>query len=227
MPTLRLAKEEYVINRSLLKTTLHYSWASAMQQTCLHIGKVLVQGAVNPLGVESIAAFNAVNRVDDFAFTPQQSIGSSMTTFIAQNRGADNKERIKKALHFGMILENLYGILIGIIVFIIAKPVILLFLPSKDSVALPLAVMYLTYMSFFYILPANTNGIQGYFRGMGKMKVTLQSTFVQMLFRVIFAYILAHRFGFSGIAFACFGGWIAMLLYELPILYRSLQKNKS
>jgi len=99
VPTLRLSKKELVIKRHLLKITVRYSWATAMQQTCLHIGKVLVQGAVNPLGVESIAAFNAVNRVDDFAFTPQQNIASSMTTFIAQNRGAGNKERIKNGYY--------------------------------------------------------------------------------------------------------------------------------
>lgn len=226
VPHLRLTRKEFVIKKHLLKITVQYSWASAMQQTCLHIGKVLVQGAVNPLGVESIAAFNAVNRVDDFAFTPQQSIASSMTTFIAQNRGAGNTDRIKKGFRFGMLLENIYGILIGIVVLLLAKPVLSLFLPDAESSALSLGILYLTYMAFFYLLPANTNGIQGYFRGMGQMRVTLKSTFVQMFFRVIFAYILTPRLGFSGIAFACFFGWIAMLLYEVPVLIKYKRQNR-
>lgn len=221
IPILKLKPKDIVVKRHLLKITVEYSWASAMQQTCLHIGKVLVQGAVNPLGIQSIAAFNAVNRVDDFAFTPQQSIAASMTTFIAQNRGAGNNERIKSGFRIGMLMEYTYSICLGIIVLIIARPVLQLFIPDADSSALRLGVVYLTYMAFFYLLPAATNGIQGYFRGMGKMKVTLNSTFVQMLFRVIFAYILAPRLGFSGIAFACFIGWIAMLLYEVPQLLKS------
>lgn len=96
IPILRFTKKEIVLDRILLKNTVNYSWVTAMQQTCLYVGKVLVQGAVNPLGVDSIATFNAVNRVDDFAFTPEQSISSGMTTFIAQNRGAKKTERIKK-----------------------------------------------------------------------------------------------------------------------------------
>jgi Na+-driven multidrug efflux pump len=73
-------------------------------------------------------------------------------------------------------------------------------------------------MSFFYVLPANTNGIQGFFRGMGQMNITLKATFTQIVFRVIFAYILTPLLGFSGIAFACLAGWVAMLTYEIPKL---------
>lgn len=219
VPTLRLKRKEMTVDRILLNRTVRFSWASAMQQTCLYVGKVLVQGAVNPLGVESIAAFNAVNRVDDFAFTPQQSIGSAMTTFIAQNRGAENTKRIRKGFKIGMLLEYAYWVIIGILVLLLARPIMRLFLSAEDSKTISLGILYLTYMAFFYILPANTNGIQGFFRGMGKLDVTLQSTFVQMLFRVIFAYLLAPRLGFSGIAFACFGGWMGMLIYEVPKLW--------
>lgn len=220
VPELRLKRQEIIFDKELFKKTVNFSWASAMQQTCLYVGKVLVQGAVNPLGVESIAAFNAVNRVDDFAFTPQQSIGASMTTFIAQNRGANKSDRIKKGLKIGMILENIYWIIIGSTVLIFAKPIMLLFLSADDSNSIGLGVLYLTYMAFFYILPAITNGLQGFFRGMGQMNITLMSTFTQIVFRVIFAYILTPLLGFSGIAFACLVGWIAMLTYELPMLLK-------
>lgn len=45
----------------------------------------------NALGVNAIAAFNAVTRVDDFACIPKQSISSAISTYIAQNRGAKRK----------------------------------------------------------------------------------------------------------------------------------------
>jgi putative MATE family efflux protein len=223
VPLLRLKRQDLHIDRILLKKTIHYSWASAMQQTTLYVGKVLIQGAVNPLGVESIAAFNAVNRVDDFAFTPEQSIGAGITTFVAQNRGAGKSKRILKGLRSGLLLENGYGIIIGTLVLILAKPIMSLFLSGEESTSITLGALYLTYMAFFYIMPANTNGIQGFFRGMGKMNVTWHSTFVQMLFRVLFAYILIPYLGFSGIAFACFGGWAAMLIFEVPKLMKEIK----
>ncbi len=74
IPMLRLGKGEFHMDTGLLKRTLQYGSVTALQQSCQPIGKLLIQGAINPLGVDMIAAYNAVNRVDDYAFTPEQSI---------------------------------------------------------------------------------------------------------------------------------------------------------
>ena len=102
-----------------------------------------------------------------------------------------------------------------------------LFVPEGDASVVNLGKNYLHAMAFFYLMPAFTNGLQGYFRGMGQLKVTLISTFVQMIFRVLFAYLLAPHMGIKGIAFACLCGWTAMLLYEVPVYYRFRKKSKS
>lgn len=220
IPLLHFSKEEIVLDRVLLKTTVNYSWASAMQQTCLYVGKVLVQAVVNPLGVDVIAAFNAVNRVDDFAFTPQQNIGHAMTTFLAQNRGAKKYDRIKKGLWTGLKIETFYWVIILVATYFGAKPIMTLFVSRENAKVLELGAVYLHLMSFFYLLPAWTNGIQGYFRGMGELKVTLASTFMQMVGRVGFAYILVPRLGMVGVALSCLCGWIVMLVYEIPIFIK-------
>lgn len=66
IPLLRFRRHEFVFDRQLFRSTVSYSSVAAMQQITLHIGKLLIQGAVNPLGVSAIAAFNAVSRIDDF-----------------------------------------------------------------------------------------------------------------------------------------------------------------
>lgn len=233
VPLVRLSVKELRIDRGLLKNTINNSWVTGMQQICLYVGKVLVQRAVNTLGVDSMAAFNAVTRVDDFAFQPQQSIGSSMTIFIAQNRGAKNKERMNAGLYVGLFMEVISWVLIAVIVFVTARPVMHLFMSSKrllqlgsSSQVVDLGVDYLQHMAFFYLLPAFTNGIQGYFRGMGDLKITLLSTAVQMAGRVSFAYLLIPQFGMTGIAFSCLGGWICMLVFELPFFYMSRRNSR-
>lgn len=216
IPFLRFAKSEIIVDKSLLKNTINYSWVTALQQTCLYVGKLLVQGSVNTLGVNSIATFNAVTRIDDFVIAPQQSISYAMTTFIAQNRGADKHERIKKGFISGIIIEVIYWLIVIGPVYFGSSNIMKLFVPDSGAQIIHLGVIYLESMAFFYILPGVTNGLQGYFRGMGDLKVTLGSTFTQIVVRVIFSYIFASHFGIAGIAFACFVGWIAMLLYEIP-----------
>lgn len=216
MPLLRFSRSEIVVDKSLLKNTINYSWVTALQQTCLYVGKLLVQGSVNTLGVNSIATFNAVTRIDDFVLTPEQSISNGMTTFTAQNRGGDKYERIKKGFCYGMIIEAIYWLIVIGPVYFGSSHIMKLFVPDSGAQVIHLGVIYLESMAFFYILPGMTNGLQGYFRGMGDLKITLGSTFTQIVVRVICSYIFAPHFGIAGVAFACFVGWIAMLLYEIP-----------
>lgn len=217
IPLLRLGKGEFQMDRQMLRTTLQFGSVTALQQSCQPIGKLLIQGAVNPLGVNMIAAFNAVNRVDDFAFTPEQSIAHGITTFVAQNRGAGKIERIREGFRKGLRLEALYWIFICIVIMLLKKPIMGLFVAGEEAVQIvALGSRYLGAMALFYLFPAFTNGIQGYFRGMGNMNITLICTFIQTSLRVIFTWLLAPVMGIYGVAFACAIGWSAMLLVEVP-----------
>ena len=116
VPQLCPARGSWRIRPALLGRILQYGAVTALQQAVQPICKVLIQGQVNALGVEAIAAFNAVTRVDDFAFTPEQSIASAITTYIAQNRGAHRPERIRHGFAAGLRLELGYWVLVGALV---------------------------------------------------------------------------------------------------------------
>lgn len=172
------------------------------------VGKLLIQGAVNPLGIDAIAAFNAVGRIDDYSFTPEQSIAHGITTFVAQNRGAGKQERIARGFRKGLVLEAIYWVIICLTVLLFKEPLIRLFVTrcrsgSAATACQPLFGLYGLVLS----APGFTNGIQGYFRGMGNMRVTLLCAFIQTSLRVVFTYLLTPSMGIAGVAFACAAGW--------------------
>ena len=70
-----------------------------------------------------------------------------------------------------------------------------------------------------------TNGVQGFFRGMGKMYTTMLGTFIQTFLRTVSTFILAPKFGITGIAFSCCIGWTAMLLFEVPYYFCTCKKQ--
>lgn len=217
VPYLQLRRGEFCIDGGLLKTTLQYGSVTALQQSCQPVGKLLIQGSINTLGVDAIAAFHAGTRVDDFACMPEQSISHGITTFVAQNRGAGKKERMREGFHKGLKLEFGYWVLICCVVLLLRKPIVALFVTGEDAPEIvALGARYLAVMALFYIYPAFTNGFQGFYRGMGMMKMTLLGTFIQTSLRVIFTWILAPRMGIVGVAFACAVGWSVMLLVEIP-----------
>lgn len=221
IPLLQLRRKEFRMDFGLLKTTLQYGTVTALQQSCQPVGKLLIQGSVNALGVNTIAAFNAVNRVDDFACMPEQSISHGITTFVAQNRGAKKKERLHRGFRDGLCLEFLYWILICTTVLLLRKSIVGLFVTGEDAEAIVMiGAQYLGTMAFFYIFPAFTNGFQGFYRGMGMMKMTLLGTFIQTALRVLFTWILAPKMGIYGVAIACACGWSVMLLVEIPYYFK-------
>ena len=225
VPQLCPGRGQWRIRRDLLGPVLRYGAVTALQQAVQPICKVLIQGQVNALGVEAIAAFNAATRVDDFAFTPEQSIASAITTYIAQNRGASQTERIRRGFSVGLRLELAYWVLIGTVTGLLREPIISLFVAGQGAGAVVArGAQYLGYMALLYCLPALTNGFQGFYRGMGKMTTTLIGTCTQAGLRALFAAILAPHIGLPGIAAACAIGWTAMLLFEIPYYFYTCRK---
>lgn len=227
VPLLCLGKKWLVFDKTLLGKTVSYGSTSAMQQVCLQIGKLMIQAMVNTQGVGVMAAFTAVNKVDDFAYIPQQNIGHAMTTFIAQNKGAGQEERIKRGLKYGLLIELVYSIGLFVVILFGAPLIMMLFSESGDTEVVQLGVSYLRTIAFMYILPGITNGIQGFFRGMGDLKVTLYSTFMNMVGRVIAVIVMLRVFSlpFASLAWANLIGWIVMIIFECPLLIKKLKKT--
>ena len=226
VPILQLGRRWLVYDGKLLRKTVSYGWASAMQQATVQLGKIAVQAIVNTMGVNAMAAFTAASRIDDFAYTPQQNIGHAMTTLMAQNRGAGKTDRVRQGYHCGMRIEFVYALLLTGVCLLFAEPIIRLF--AADPAVVDLGVRFLRTISLFYLMPAATNGIQGFFRGMGDLKVTLNSSMLNMGSRVAAAalFVLVMKMDIEALPFSYAVGWLLMLLYELPLLVRFLRNSE-
>lgn len=225
VPILRLGKKWLVFDSRLLKKTIAYGWASAMQQATVQMGKIAIQALVNTMGVSVAAAFAVVNRIDDFAITPEQNIAHAMTALMAQNKGAGKNDRMREGFRCGMILEIVYGAAVMVICLVFAGELMALFV--KDEEVIGHGIIYLHLIAVMYILPAVTNAIQGFFRGIGDLKVTLMSSFTNMAVRVIAAapMILLWNFGIEALPYSYLAGWVAMLLVETPLMIRIYRKK--
>jgi putative MATE family efflux protein len=220
-----LGKGWLVFDTELFRKTVSYGWVSAMQQATVQLGKIGIQAIVNTMGVSEMAAFAVVNRIDDFAYTPEQNIAHAMTSFLAQNKGAGEKERMRKGFRSGILIEVVYGIFICLICLIFARPLMQMFV--NDETVIALGVRYLKLIAVMYLLPAFTNGIQGYFRGIGDLKITLISSFVNMGVRVLAALPLVFilKLDIVALPISYLFGWIAMLIVEVPLLLKNTRQG--
>mgnify|MGYP002624166248 CR=1 FL=1 len=227
VPLLRMGKEWFRFDKGLFKTTVAYGWTSAMQQATVQLGKIGIQTLVNTMGVTAMAAFTIVNRIDDFAYTPQQNIGHAMTSFMAINRGAGLKDRMREGFRKGMVIELVYGGMICLVCLLFARPLVAL--STTDEKVIEAGVGYLRTIALMYLLPAMTNGIQGFFRGLGDLKVTLISSMTNMGVRLLaaLALVMGMGHGMEALPWSYLAGWIGMLAVEVPKLRRELAAEQA
>lgn len=219
VPYLRLKFAELRIRMDFLKKTVDFSAISALQQTVLYIGRLLVQSGINTLGVDAVAAFNAVSIIDSYILAPGDSLAASVTTFTAQNKGAKQYKRIPTGLKTVMVMAEVYIITISALVLIGKNQLLGIFLKPEEVEAIRIGTLYIVPMACFYFISGFTNSFQGYFRGIGNLRVTLIATVIQIPIRVILTYSLLGRFGIQAVVIGTTLGWICMTLYEL-IYYR-------
>ena len=70
-----------------------------------------------------------------------------------------------------------------------------------------------------YLLPAMGDVMQGFFRGIGKLNVSLFGTIFQISIRVALTYLLAGSLGLVSVSIATGTGWCLFLII-LAVLYR-------
>lgn len=213
-PLMALRFHEFVFVPGELKSILIFSWASALQQTFLYLGRLLVQGTINAHGTDMITGYNAAIRLESFIMAFIDGTGNAIGSFAGQNKGANKPDRLKTGLFKTFQLNFIWVIFCGILMVRIPHLLIGLFVDSSNTAAIELGITYIQIMPVFYLLCATMSTIQGFFRGVGKNKITMIATGMQITARCILALLFVPHYGIYGVCLSVIIGWILMLLYD-------------
>ena len=200
--------------RNLVKRTLNFGFTSALHQSSLYIGKIIVQGAVNLLGTPGIAAYTAASRVEGFANSFGTSMGSGISVFISQNEGAGNRSRVRDGFRQGMGLSLAMGTVISVMMYAAARPGVGMFLGADEAAAMGYGVGYLRVIALFYLLCFSGNCFVGFFRGVGRMHVLVIGTTLHIFIRALLSHLLVGGMGLKAVALATGIGWIVLFGYQ-------------
>lgn len=88
------------------------------------------------------------------------------------------------------------------------------FVSSSEKEVISIDVEYLKIMPIFYVLSGFCNIVQGLFRGVGKLRITLIATIMQICVRVSLSFIFAPYLGITSVCYGVAAGWIFMIIYE-------------
>lgn len=181
---------------------------AALESCLISLGTMSVQRLVNSFGEMTMAAYTAATKIDSIAIAPVVSIGMSLSVFAGQNRGAGNLERIRKGLY--QTLLSLIGICIvlAVVIVLLRYQLLGLFLDKNEAAeAIIIGSRYLVIVSVAYIVAAVMRTYLNILRGAGDVNTSAIAGILELTGRIIFAYILVHPFGSTGIWMATPLAW--------------------
>ena len=202
------SKKEWRFSHSILKEILNLSSMTCIQQSVMNFGILMVQGLVNSFGPAVMAAFAAAVKIDTFAYLPVQDFGNAFSTYVAQNYGAGKSERIRKGIRSAGLTSAAFCILISVLVWAFAAPLMGIFVDPGQSEIIAAGVHYLRIEGACYIGIGILFLLYGYYRAVNKPMMSVVLTIASLGTRVALAYLLsAAPLGVTGIWLSVPIGW--------------------
>ncbi|MEI3292440.1 MAG: MATE family efflux transporter [Thomasclavelia ramosa] len=106
-----------------------------MQNAVVSFSNIIMQSNINVFGAYAMAGTGSYTKIDGFAILPVLSFAMALTTFVGQNKGAQEYERIKKGARIGTLISC--GIILTLTIIIVFTTPYLLRIFSSNSQANP------------------------------------------------------------------------------------------
>lgn len=174
------------IHKDMALNILKVGVPTAIQNTVISLSNVIMQSSVNVFGALPMAGFGAFVKIDGFNILPVLSLSMAITTFVGQNYGAGQIERIKKGMWTTLAMTVFYTIISGTLLYNFAPKLIGLF--TNDVRVIEAGVLASRFFCPFYFLLAIMHSLAGTVRGTGK---TIPPMIILILSLCIFRIVAA------------------------------------
>ena len=229
-PEMRLKKEDFRGNGSLIKDMIPMGLSVALSNSLFAIGDIAIQGAVNSLGSDIIISHASASRIKSFAIIPSINMANACSTFAAQNYGAGKYDRITRGLYSAVIFNVFVNIVTTAIAYLFGGELIALVTNTESAQVIANGSMMLRIVIPFMWTQTIITGYRMTLQSMGQKVTPVIGTGIELVCRFVCAFGLAPVFGFKGICFAEPASWVtsgALMVICYYVLLRKLKNGRS
>ena len=209
-----IKKSDLKLNKKVALEQLKLGIPVSLQFTITSVGSMALQSAVNSFGASVMAGFTAAGRVENLTNIPISGFGVSAQTFVGQNYGAKNFERIKKGVRIILIMNILTAIIVGIIYYTAGPWAVSLFMSEENEAIMAAAKGYITAISRCYILVAILLTLRNSLQGLGFTYANMIAGAGELFGRLAIAFVFTPLIGFDAVCYAAPAAW---LLADIPL----------
>ena len=180
--------------KEVVNTEIKLGAPVSLQELLVGISFLVIQTIVNTFGVVDSAGVGVAEKVCVFIMLVPSAYMQSMCAFVAQNRGAGNPRRAKKALGYGVASAFVVGVIMCFVTFLHGDLLSSVF--SKDPDVIAASHSYLKAYAIDCLLTPFLFCFTGYFNGCEKtFFVMLQGIIGAFCVRIPVAWMISRMAG--------------------------------
>lgn len=191
----------------------------------VNVGTIVLQGSINDLGTDIIAAHTAARRILDILMVMVYIEGVAMTTYVSQNMGAGLVHRVKQGVRHANLIVTAITTFLIVICYLFAEPALKWITHTENGPIIEAGTMYLQVSVLFFYVLGPLFVLRCSLQGMGRKVVPVIASVLEMVVKVLSANLLVPVFGYVGVAFTEPVSWIIMTTW-LTIGYLAKTPDK-
>ena len=219
VPLLLPARKHWAVGQHLYWELFSQSISMGLMSSIVSAGSVVLQYGINGLGTLTIAGHTAARKLFSFTNMPLISMANAGSTFVSQNRGAAQPERVRKGMRTMYLCSVVIMAANMVLMQLFARQLVQLISGSSAPLVLENGARYLRWTSPFYAVLGVLLSTRYALQSLGEKVLPLFSSVIEFLGKVVFVLVFIPRFAYNAVILCEPVVWCFMALY-LVAVYR-------
>lgn len=212
-------KEHFIVDKKLYKELLGQGFSMGFMSCIVSAGSVILQYGINGLGYLTIAGHTAARKLYMFFNMPFTAMALAISTFVSQNKGANQGKRIRQAIRYAYIYDVAVAGIVTIILLLFARNLVQFISGSNESIVLNNGSLYLKIVGPFYAILGILMQTRYALQGLGQKMLPLVSSVIEFVGKIIFVVVFIPRFQYLAVIFCEPVIWCVMCMQLVCSFY--------
>ena len=221
---IRLKKNDFHFSASLFKNMMSAGMAMAVMNSIFSIGSIIMQGSINALGEDVIAAHLGSRKVAEMFMQPLVTIGTACSTFVGQNYGALKIGRIEASIKYSTIYSLIWSVFTFFILWFFGGQIARLVTGSASQVVFDNTQMYLRINAPFYFVLGLLFTLRFSIQSVDRKMPPIISSSMELASKIAAAYLFIPLWGYLGACIAEPLSWTLGAIYLLFVFKNEFKR---
>ncbi len=221
---IKLSKEDFKFSSALFKNMMGAGMAMAIMNSIFSIGSIIMQGSINALGDDIIAAQLGSRKVAEMFMQPLVTIGTACSTFVGQNYGAGKIGRIKESIKYSTLYSLIWSVMTFFILWFSGGQIARLVTGSASQIVFENTQMYLRVNAPFYFVLGLLFTLRFSIQSVDRKVPPIVSSTMELASKIAAAYLFIPLWGYFGACIAEPLSWTLGAIYLLFVFKKEFKR---